>query len=78
VWVLCRTHECEISMSRSSGCPPTVWVDGAQSAYFGVNTPIGDVYGIEVYRGSGEIPAEYAGTSACGAVVIWTKNRPYR
>lgn len=78
VWVLCRTHECVVSMSRSTGCPPTVWVDGSASAYFGVNMPIGDVYGIEVYRGSGEIPAEYAGTSGCGAIVIWTKNRPYR
>lgn len=78
VWVLCRTHECTISMSRSSYCGPTIWVDGQESPYFGITTPIGDVYGIEIYRGSGEMPAEYAGTSACGAVVIWTKNRPYR
>jgi len=78
VQVLCRTHDCSISMSRSTSCPPTVWVDGRESPYFGANTPIGDVYGIEVYRGSGEIPAEFAGTSACGAIVLWTKNRPYR
>ena len=78
VQVNCRTHDCAIFMSRSSSCPPTIWVDGTESNYFGPNTPIGDVYGIEVYRGAGEIPAEYAGTSMCGAVVIWTKNRPYR
>jgi hypothetical protein len=78
VQVNCRTHDCAISMSRSTSCPPTVWVDGREVPYFGVNTPIGDVYGIEIFRGSGEIPAEFAGTSACGAIAVWTKNKPYR
>jgi hypothetical protein len=37
------------------------------------------VYGIEVYRGSGEIPAEFGGSTAgCGVIVMWTKSRPYR
>lgn len=78
VRVNCRTHDCTITMARSTSCPAAIWVDGNENPQFGANTPIGDVYGIEVYRGSGEIPAEYAGTSACGAIVIWTKNRPYR
>lgn len=78
VRVLCRTHECTIAMARSSTCAPTVWVDGTESQYFGANMPIGDIYGIEVYRGSGEMPAEYAGTSGCGAIVLWSKNRPYK
>jgi hypothetical protein len=76
----CRTtHSCVIEMSRSENCPPAaVFVDGREADYFGPNTPIGDVYGIEVYRGAGEIPGEFAGTGGCGAVVIWTKNRPYK
>lgn len=78
VRVNCRTHDCTIVMARSTSCAPTIWVDGTESSYFGANMPIGDVYGIEVYRGSGEIPAEYAGTSGCGAIVLWSKNRPYK
>ena len=78
VRVDCRTHDCVITMARSTSCPAAVWVDGTESPQFGPNTPIGDVYGIEVYRGAGEMPAEFAGTSGCGAVVVWTKNRPYR
>ena len=78
VRVDCRTHDCIITMARSTTCPAAVWVDGTENPQFGGSTPIGDVYGIEVYRGSGEMPAEYAGTSGCGAIVIWTKNRPYK
>lgn len=78
VRVNCRTHDCSITMARSTGCAAAIWVDGTESPQFGVNTPIGDVYGIEVYRGSGEMAAEFAGTSGCGAIVIWTKNRPYK
>ena len=80
VRVECRAiHSCVIEMSRSTNCPPAaVFVDGREADYFGPNTPIGDVYGIEVYRGAGEIPGEFAATGGCGAVVIWTKNRPYK
>ena len=78
VRVQCRTHDCTIAMARSTSCAPTIWMDGTESSYFGANMPIGDVYGIEVYRGSGETPAEFAGTSGCGAIVLWSKNRPYK
>ncbi len=78
VRVNCRTHDCTITMARSTSCPAAIWLDGTENPQFGPNTPIGDIYGIEVYRGSGEMPAEYAGTSGCGAIVLWTKNRPYR
>ena len=79
VRVVCQTHSCVIQMARSDNCPPAaVFVDGREADDFGPNTPIGDVYGIEVYRGAGEMPAEFAGTGGCGAVVLWTKNRPYR
>ena len=75
----CRVHNCVIQMARSDNCPPAaVFVDGRPSDYFGPNTPIGDVYGIEVYRGAGEMPGEFVGTGGCGAVAIWTKNRPYK
>jgi len=34
----------------------------------------GDVSGIEVYTGSGSLPAEFADPNAqqCGAIVVWT------
>ena len=78
VRVTCRTHDCLISMSRSESCPVAYWIDGYQQTMFTSTTPIRDIYGVEVYRGSGEMPGEFAGTSGCGAIVIWTKNKPYR
>jgi hypothetical protein len=77
VEVRCPTQDCIIEMARSA-CLPRVWVDGRPSDYFGANMPVGDVYGIEVYRGASEMPAEFIGNGMCGAVIIWTKNRPYR
>jgi outer membrane cobalamin receptor len=66
-------------MSRDPQCFPTWWVDGTRVASFHENTPIRDVYGIEIYRGPGEVPGEFAGSdAACGVIVIWTKSRPYR
>ena len=44
---------------------------------FATTTPINDVQAIEIYRGAGEVPAEYTGSGAmCGVVVIWTKAAP--
>ncbi len=77
VRVRCPTNDCVIEMVRSA-CLPRVWVDGRISDYFGANTPVGDVYGIEVYRGAADMPAEFVGNGMCGAIVVWTKNRPYR
>jgi hypothetical protein len=69
----------EAFMSRDPQCFPTWWVDGTRVASFHENTPIRDVYGIEIYRGPGEVPGEFAGSdAACGVIVIWTKSRPYR
>jgi hypothetical protein len=36
-----------------------------------------DVEAVEVYRGGGEIPSEFAGMSRgeCGAIVVWTRRR---
>lgn len=74
-----ETFECFVFMARTPYCQPTWWIDGVQVYSFQENTPIRDIYGIEVYRGPGEVPAEFTGsTAACGVIVIWTKSRPYR
>ncbi len=74
-----ETFECFAFMSRAPTCQPAWWIDGVQVRSFHENTPIRDVYGIEVYRGPGEVPAEFTGSTAgCGVIVMWTKSRPYR
>ncbi len=74
-----RSYECSPVMARSPGCRPTWWIDGVQVHSFSESTPIRDVYGIEIYRGPGEVPGEYGGSNAaCGVIVMWTKSRPYR
>jgi len=74
-----QTFECFAYMARSPQCQPTWWVDGVEVHSFHENTSIRDVYGIEVYRGAGEIPAEFTGSNAgCGVIVVWTKSRPFR
>lgn len=74
-----ETFECQAFMSRNPQCFPTWWVDGTRVTSFHENTPIRDIYGIEIYRGPGEVPGEFAGSdAACGVIVIWTKSRPYR
>ena len=74
-----QTFECFAYMSRTPTCQPTWWVDGMEVHSFHESTPIRDVYGIEVYRGPGEVPGEFSGSNAaCGVIVVWTKSRPYR
>jgi hypothetical protein len=74
-----QTFECNVVMARSPNCHPTWWVDGVEVHSFDEDTPVRDVYGIEIYRGPGETPGEYGGSDAgCGVVVLWTKSRPYR
>lgn len=74
-----ETFECYAVMARSPNCEPTWWIDGVEVRSFHENTPIRDVYGIEAYRGPGEVPGEFAGSNAaCGVIVIWTKSRPFR
>jgi len=74
-----ETFECFAVMARTPQCQPTWWIDGVEVHSFHENTPIRDIYGIEIYRGSGEIPGEFSGSNAgCGVIVIWTKSRPFR
>lgn len=73
-----QTFECFATMARSGGCQPTWWIDGVEVASFHENTSIGDIYGIEVYRGAGETPGEFSGSNAaCGVIAMWTKSKPY-
>ena len=72
-------YECYLRMARTPNCPPEWWVDGVNVRSFTENTPIRDVYGIEIYRGPGEVPGEFSGSNAgCGVIVIWTKSKPFR
>jgi hypothetical protein len=74
-----QRFECYAHMARTPQCEPTWYVDGVEVHSFHENTPINDVYGIEVYRGAGEVPAEFAGSNAaCGVIAVWTKSKPYR
>lgn len=69
-----------IMSSRVPGCSPAVYIDGVPSPR-GVDsmefinyTLTDDIYGVEVYRGLSELPAEFADRNpACGAIVIWTR-----
>jgi hypothetical protein len=71
--------ECFAVMARSPQCAPVWWIDGIEIRSFHENTPIRDLYGIEIYRGPGEVPGEFGGSNAgCGVIVMWTKSRPYR
>lgn len=74
-----QTFECLAYMSRSMNCQPVWYIDGMEARSFHESTPIRDVYGIEIYRGPGETPGEFSGSNAaCGAIIVWTKSRPYR
>ena len=74
-----QRFECLAYMSGTPQCQPTWYIDGIEVHSFHENTPIRDVYGIEIYRGPGEIPAEFGGSNAaCGVIAVWTKSRPYR
>lgn len=73
------SYECRAVMARSRNCFPVWIIDGMEAQMFHESTPIRDVYGIEIYRGPGEIPGEYTGSNAaCGVIVVWTKSRPFR
>jgi hypothetical protein len=74
-----QTFECYAVMARSPQCKPVWIIDGMEAQMFHENTPIRDIYGIEIYRGPGEIPGEYSGSNAaCGVIIMWTKSRPFR
>lgn len=69
---------CFITMARATmGCTPEYIIDGFPDNWFGSQTPIKDIQGIEVYTGASDVPGEFAGSNAaCGLIVIWTKSGP--
>ncbi len=65
---------------RSAGggsivCEMLVYLDGALVQLTGIDdVPMNNLEAIEVYRGAGEIPAEFRVTNAtCGVVALWTR-----
>jgi hypothetical protein len=79
VQLSCRPAEgCEVHMARAPrGCPPQYFIDGHLVNSFGSSTPIRDIYGLELYVGPSETPAEFVGNStACGVIAIWTRSAP--
>ncbi len=71
---------CSILMARAPArCPPDYIVDERVDNFFGPNTAIRDIEGIEVYTGPADLPGEFSGrNSGCGLIVIWTRAGPPR
>lgn len=71
----------QVLMTRATGqnCIAHVYVDGSlmnRDREFSIDDAVSPaaIHGIEVYRGSSTVPADFLGTgAACGVVVIWTK-----
>ena len=77
VQTTCQGGGCFVSFARSPiGCLPQYVVDGRPQPEFGPGTALGDIYGVEVYAGSSETPAEFVGEGGCGTIVIWTRSAP--
>jgi hypothetical protein len=57
-------------------CEMLVFVDGMQQQLDGIDDiQMESLEAIEVYRGAGEIPAEYRVMNAtCGVVLLWTRS----
>ena len=71
-------YDCRVSMARTPNCLPVYFVDGRESSIFPAGTtPTRDIYGIEIYYGPSQTPAEFLGaTSGCGVIAIWTRSAP--
>lgn len=77
---ICNGMECIVRMSRSPrNCPPAYYLDGIPNNGAALDTPLHDIYVVEVYRGPGETPSEFSGSMAgCGVVAIWTRSAASR
>ncbi len=76
----CTMLECVVRMARAPrNCAPKYYIDGIPSDQSATDTPISDVYGVEVYRGPSETPVEFLSSEAgCGVISIWTKSAARR
>lgn len=68
--------------AASSACPMQYYVDGmfmAPGTFTVDDVPPADLEAIEIFRGPSEIPARFRQReTACGLVVIWTREPPPR
>ncbi len=63
--------------SLSGGCVPTIYVDGVPGdAELLESLRPEDVEGVEGYAGASTAPGEYAGSSTCGVILVWTRKGP--
>ncbi len=65
-----------LRLSRGGMCRPQYIIDGLYQPEFELDLiPPADIEGIELYRGSSEIPPQFNRFNAvCGVVVIWTRD----
>lgn len=70
-----RFGSAPVTMGRRTGCVPEYFVDGARAPFFNIdNLRSADLAGIEVYRGTSEVPSQFRSRSRCGAIIIWTRD----
>jgi hypothetical protein len=65
------------SAVRLRGCRPTLWLDGVALRNVEVDEIVFpfDVAGVEVYRSTAGMPAEFHDLTGCGAIIVWTRLR---
>ncbi len=74
-----RRYIVELVRSPLVGCDPLLFLDGMYLGTFGavdVDTQVneGDLAGVEVYRGTAEVPSRFRMRGAsCGVIVLWTR-----
>lgn len=70
--------------NSSISCPMKLFVDGLETALYGASLDdvvrVQDIEAMEVYHGVASVPPEFSGNNfkgnaACGALVIWTRER---
>lgn len=74
-----RRYIVELVRSPLVGCDPLLFLDGMYLGTLGtvdVDTQVneGDLAGVEVYRGTAEVPSRFRMRGAsCGVIVLWTR-----
>lgn len=74
-----RRHLVELTRNPIEGCPPLLFVDGVfignlEAIDIDVQVNQAALAGVEVYRGSTEVPPRFRlRGSACGVIALWTQ-----
>ena len=66
------------SARTGGGCAPMIWVDGQAAPGLEIDDiRAGDIFGIEIYRGTSTTPPQFVkyGTAQCGTIVVWTRRK---